>query len=319
MSKLFLKRYSVLFILFFIIIVVVSAFFRNSLQGLYLKITNDSTISEEYASDVSYNSVASEYVQPLPIQTEPEQEVPFDPLYLDFLWKGISHDSANNNIKLVIEEADASFNPLIQGYLMPISAFHTPSADYDNERMNDFFYRVWSYLDKNRASVDIVRLYKSYSNLILQVIPQRDFYRKEYNVAMRLLNTSYYDLLKYDDESREYDYSNFGKIYEILIENERQVRKFIEQQGNENKGESEIYYMLSTESIRKRFDGYTKIKEYVSDDALGSFIKSGKIDEERVLWAYSFWGRRYKEGSILKTRELFEAISETYEYYEESY
>lgn len=227
----------------------------------------------------------SDYIE---VDTDTEEKI--DSVFLDTLWYGLSRQNVTDSLRNVIAQCD-TLHHYFGVYDIPTgenAISVDKESDYDHL---DAYNRVFSYLDRYRRHIDFASLYLTYKPLVLSVITEERFYDEGYYKILQRLNTSYYDLVEYNHNDEQYDYTKFGEIYKTMKE-------------DESKSYGELY---------------DSIKGYVSDEYLGRFIESGEIDKHLVVWAYSFWGRRHSEGNVETTRKLLDEIAQTYSYYGEEH
>lgn len=149
------------------------------------------------------------------------------------------------------------------------------TGGYGSEAYDGLVKLIW----KNRKSIALESLFDMYSHLIEKAIPYEVFVDNGYQEVFWQLISVYEDL-KGDPE-------DFRKIYNLMDES--------------------IYENNSMYDAYDRY--YDLIEPYITEDTRALFFTDRKEDEEesayqhrmsearqRVVWVYSFWGRRHNEG-----------------------
>lgn len=154
-----------------------------------------------------------------------------------------------------------------------------------NERM---FLKACRFISEHRNSVGVESMIRMYRPLIQSIISQEHFYEQDFDEVIEWLNYAFKDINGSFDGSDMYS-PTFEKIY----------------------------YMMSddlTEDSDRYSKYYDRIAEvaHINKEACKSFYFGDDVYKEAVVWAYSFWARRYMERTIPQARAVISAIEEMY-------
>ena len=137
------------------------------------------------------------------------------------------------------------------------------------------FHQLLNYANSSRkhdmAGLD--KLLLRYGTLIKHLIPYEKYVANGWEQITNQLLVAYNDL--------SVSPGSFGKVYEIMREsdgnlNYEKIAPFVR--------DSQMKAFIASKDI-----GYTHKNEFIP------FLKRGEINRWSVIWAYSFWGRRYNE------------------------
>jgi hypothetical protein len=136
------------------------------------------------------------------------------------------------------------------------------------------FRSIFELLSEKRNEYLSNGKFKRYIELIANLIPRRAYVANGWDTMVRQLLVAYEDLAANPD--------NFSEVYNIMQAN-----------GSISNNATEAYW---------------QILDFVSDQELEEFILErdvdyyysweairGNVNRSAVVWAYSFWGRRYNE------------------------
>jgi len=154
-----------------------------------------------------------------------------------------------------------------------------------NERL---FLKACRFISKHRNSVGVESMIRMYRPLIQSIIPNEQFYQNDFDVVIKWLNYAFEDINGSFDGSDMYS-PTFEKIYHMMSDD------------------------LADDSDRysKYYDRIAEIA-HLDKEACEAFYSGDDIDKEAVVWAYSFWARRYMERTIPQARGVVSAIEEMY-------
>jgi len=152
------------------------------------------------------------------------------------------------------------------------------------------FLKAMIYIFQHRESIALDKLIDIYRPVLRTAIPDSVFRERDYGRIIRWLNYAYHDMESGSEDSR-YSSPLYGKVYDIMSEE------------------------LSDYSGR-----YQKYHAKIADIALLDSVSSYSTfyeDQEAIVWAYSFWARRWKEGNISTARGVLSVLEEMYDIEEE--
>lgn len=226
-------------------------------------------------------------------EDEPEDET----FQLSFLWQIPENDADSIDIALKYVVGVFDMGSLIYHYIIPESNpdsliiaddnyfFHDYNYGYEKEKGEAEYKKIFNYLSKFRNDINIVALFNSYKWLIYETITPRIYIKSEFDVCAEILTRAYDDLYRYEDEIGD-NFENFEKIYDIM------------------KGDERLSYNTY----------YNRITPFISEENMEHYSsEENSMDEETIVWAYSFWGRRYSEGNLTETAQILYTIRRHYE------
>lgn len=127
----------------------------------------------------------------------------------------------------------------------------------------------------------IYKAFLSYEELIYDKISSRTYYSSGLSKLANALNMAYTDLLSDDSTDKV----------------------------------SRIAKLMSGGLYESALEYSDDLKLYASKDALAFFTTAGELDTHLFAWAYSFWARRYQEGTISASHKILNRIFEHYDDY----
>lgn len=209
-------------------------------------------------------------------------------------------ESPEDSIYDVLRNMRETFNPSF--LLLHIN------IKYIEENFEDIWYRdpkgklfdkALIYISQHRDSLPLENIIRTYSPVIKAVITDSIYNENQYGQVVYWLNYAYDDIVNSTDGNAEYS-QMFGQIYDIMSE--------------DLSGDSERY--------EKYFDKIARIAhlEGASLEQFESLYYNDEgINKEAVVWAYSFWARRWKEGNLEKAKGVLNAIKDMFSEEEEYY
>lgn len=232
---------------------------------------------QEKITSTEYSVSTEEKADTISIAIEENKPKPF---YLNFLWDHPNKDQQK------VEEALLSIKDY-KYYFDFVDEFQNFEKSSEPSSLN----KIIQYASKNRSEIDFITLFITYRDLIVKVIPGSVYKKNGYDIMVRSLCDSYYDLHVYEDE-RQY---KMQAIYD-LMENSRgdYVDKF------------KLIEPYMGEFYKKKYD-------YFASDIIDTH------NYQKLVWAYSFWGRRNHEGKVEETIAVLQDIRSLYEDYDDEY
>lgn len=245
--------------------------------------SDDETVSEDmYEEELYYDDDLSE------IFTSEE----YNPLWYDSESPGDSIYGALRNMK----EHFSSSYLLLHINLKAIEQGLEENWYYP-EPDEKLFDKAFNYVSKHRDSLPLANIIRAYRPVIRSVITDEVFQDGDYHQVIYWLNYAYRDIVTSNDGEEELS-PMYEQIYNIMSE--------------DLSGDSERY--------NKYFDKIAKVA-HLEDASLEEFeslyYDDETINKEAVVWAYSFWARRWKEGNIEKAKDTLVAIEDIFQSEEE--
>lgn len=156
------------------------------------------------------------------------------------------------------------------------------TEDYFRKTGNHTYYKFMIFLFRNRQQINLVGLYNTYKGLL----PGDDSFREL--VHNSGLGKTCLQLIEvYDNLYYTQDYHvNFQKVYDVMTHHQGVEAQF--------EAISEFMYTLYSE----HFVTHRNEIPY--------------LNKELVVWAYSFWARRYKEGTLRDVHYILMDFAGTY-------
>ena len=202
-----------------------------------------------------------------------------EPTTLEFLWKRSSMD--NDSISAALQYAARTTDMKDFPFLLDYCTLAYNIADDDNTYCGDgpgskAYRKIVRHLHQKMHSVRYSAVIKAYGELIASYIPWDTYVDNGYRRMVDLL------ILSYDDLAAE---NNFAAVFEVMDE--------------PNYTHDYDYY-------------YDNLLPYITRSNLRKFKTDGEVDKMLVVWAYSFWGRRYNEGKVEDVRATLELFRDLY-------
>jgi hypothetical protein len=167
--------------------------------------------------------------------------------------------------------------------------------DRFNNDDGEAFKSIFELLYNEREEYLSNGRFKRYIELIAKLIPRRTYVANGWDAMVRQLLIAYEDLMAqpgsfsqvyYIMEVNEANYNNATEAYEQILDfvRDQQLENFILKQDVDT---NNYYYWDATE---------------------------GNVNKSAVVWAYSFWGRRYNEnpGSIEPIVDILRMLRDKY-------
>ena len=211
--------------------------------------------------------------------------------YLSFLWG--DDDNIDATFEYLFNDELSSWNSdYPQSFLFVLSDFvYTLNADDEEWNslntdtdtkglLRNTIRKIHRYLKDN--SSEILNAFYSYEDVIYKYIPISRFNGTASEALLQQLTVAHNDL--YGDNG----FSRLRNIYSQM---------------------TDISHSYASEY-------YDDIKQYINQDYLHYFNdKDGDFYQGAAVWAYSFWARRYVEGTDDIAYTILRQINEHYEYY----
>jgi len=134
----------------------------------------------------------------------------------------------------------------------------------------------YAYWRKPFSNVDIDKLVRRYGTFVRLLVAYEKYVANGWDrIVVQLLTA-------YDDLSVSAD--NFGKVYEIMNENNNSYDPFSQ------------YEKITPFMRNGQMEAFISPKDVVDfRNDFAPIAKQGEVNPWSVVWAYSFWGRRYNE------------------------
>jgi len=199
---------------------------------------------------------------------------------LAFLWDNTDDD--DENVKTAIRyglkhfsDADDEEHTYNSNYFSWLSTCGYSPRSYTDGGLT--YYRIMQYICKYRTRIPLRALAEAYWSQIENNVSNKMFKKKKIDVVVNMLRWTYNNI---DNQNA------FGNINRIMTRH--------------NLWEVRAYYPY--------------IVKYVDVENLPYPLKEddGEINENMVVWAYSFWGRRYAEGNAEDVYEILNDLWKSY-------
>lgn len=247
---------------------------QQNLEDQYYK-KKDKHNEKVASSDQSV--VAEQKTDTIHIVMEENKPKPF---YLSFLWSRPDDDQRKVEEALLSVKQYKYYFDFVR-VLKGLEKSSEPSP----------LSKIIHYASKNRSDIDFITLFITYRDLIVKIIPQSVYKKHGFDIMVRSLCDSYYDLHIYEDE-RQY---KMQAIYDLM----------------EN---SDGDYLDKFRLIEPYMgDYYKKRYDYFASDIIET------RNYQNLVWSYSFWGRRNHEGKVEETIAILQDIRSLYEDYDDEY
>ena len=210
------------------------------------------------------------------------------------LWEDSSEDeenvrSATTVIQNIVAATEEGSNYL--GYMRYI---YDPSGDDETIEKNTpvaYFYKIKEKLLNNPEVLQSA--FDNYKHLLYETISVKTYIRNDVDVVIELLLLSYYDI-----QSDDNPMTTLEALNRIMTSHPK----------NEYNYEDDAT------------DYYPEIKDFVSAKMLEKYSTlkySTKYDvsEGDIVWAYSFWARRNKEGTMQSVFAILNEVKKHYDAY----
>ena len=207
--------------------------------------------------------------------------------YLSFLWN--EEDNIDATFEYLFNDELSSWSDDYPYSLVFYLSNLVNELNVNSEKWNSFTFSDNERLSKNtirkilhylkRSSSEILNAFYSYEDVIYRHIPRSNFSGTALETLLQQLTVSHNDL--YSDD----DFSRLRNIHSQMTEIE--------------------HYYAS--------EYYDDIKQYIDVDYLHYFNdKDGDFYQGAAVWAYSFWARRYVEGTDDIAYTILRQINEHY-------
>jgi len=163
---------------------------------------------------------------------------------------------------------------------------------YNDSKDESLFYRFLLYVSDYRDILPLGSMAEVYRPLIRQIIPDEVYYENSYDHILYWLNYAYADIVNSANGEAEYS-QLYEQIYEIMSE--------------DLSSDSERY-----EKYFHKIAAITHLEDASLEKFESLYYGDKTINKEAVVWAYSFWARRWKEGNIDKARGVIAIIERMY-------
>jgi hypothetical protein len=167
---------------------------------------------------------------------------------------------------------DDSYNWLsISGYNENSYSKFQYLSQYVNRHDNghgNIFMSIFIKLYKNRAEYLSNGKFRHYIKLLASLIPHEKYVANGWDEMVRQLLIAYDDLVARPD--------GFSQVYEVM--------------KNSYNNPAEHYNSILP------FVDYKQLSAFILKQSV-AYYEAGEVNKSAVVWAYSFWGRRYNENS----------------------
>lgn len=187
---------------------------------------------------------------------------------------------------IVFLKDDIHFDSTFPDLAYHILSYRQPFRVYKNGYGGKAYDGIVRLLWKNKKSIVFEALLSSYSHIIKEYISAQTYKDRGYDKMVEQLIVAYNDLSTQPE--------SFGAIYWIMYSSE----------------EEDICPDCWYGELYEKY--YGMIKDYISEESLTVFNKP-EDDYCRIVWVYSFWGRRDHEGikedvykALLKLQEMYQ-------------
>ena len=208
--------------------------------------------------------------------------------YLSFLWNEEDNIDAtfehlfNDELNYWNSDYPQSFLFVLSDFVYMLNAddeeWNSLNTDTDTKGLlRNTIHKIHRYLKDN--SSEILNAFYSYEDVIYRYIPRSSFSNTATEALLQQLTAAHGDL--YSDD----DFSRLRNIYSQM---------------------TDISHSYASEY-------YDDIKQYINQDYLHYFNdKDGDFYQGAAVWAYSFWARRYVEGTDDIAYSILSRINEHY-------
>jgi len=286
------KSISVLLLIVFIIVIIFGSllYVVLSLQGNTTRAFYVTDVEKYYAGEYYENEGDGEYTYEEygdGVEYEGyyrnEDEDPLDENNkLAFLWNDTAAD--DENVETAIKYGLKNF-PVIEDehiafYNNNFSRLSTCGwSHYAFSEGGYSYYRIMQYICQYRSRIPLLTLAEAYWDQIEKYMPKKIYKKKKIDVTV--------DMLLWVHNNVENPAHVFGRINNTMTK----------------RGLTSIE------------DYYPHIEKYVDIENLPYPLKieGDEINERLVVWAYSFWGRRYSEGIAEDVYAILDKLSKSYQ------
>lgn len=189
-------------------------------------------------------------------------------------------------------------------YLLPFKNRYIENfSSIDPQTDNNYkaYVQTINMLVQNRLEINFFELYKNYRPLVLSII-DKEFYTKNFKIIVDRLLVAYDDL----ETDRDKKYKHIDNIM---------LSHFKRNHVRNIKGGFTIDFATY----------YNELEPMISEDARQQFEKiyqeqalekNTYLNQESIIWSYSFWNRRRLENNTDNIHKLLKAIDSDYTDYE---
>ncbi len=256
--------------------------------------------SYKYYSDSYYDNSDSAVAEPATYEGDDYEEP--EPV-LSNLWESSEYDKDSVSLAVGyfserIRQMENEYSNVLDLWTYGHNSSYTYNEDDlyygDDEKKiwpdkSDFYQafrnqiKIVSYLQGNNDL--ILKAFMAYNGILFDAISSKVYYRSGAAELLAALSHAHDDLYDTGNSS-----SRLSKIYKLMTNIEHSVAS----------------------------EYYDDIKIHADKETLESYFKtdSGEIDERLVVWAYSFWARRYHDGTEEAAYSILQDIIGNYEGYD---
>lgn len=190
-----------------------------------------------------------------------------------FIYYVFQYDSDN------LRFARSSYGGFINDdFQLMINNDKVKADNYEKGKINSRHVYNTLYNDNDR----ILAVFERYNHLLFDLVSNKEFKKNNMDLFTNVLLMSYNDLDLFNPNNQK-----LKEMYEIMDKGPDYFK--------------DDYY-------------YEKIKPYVSENLLKkyeaiTFSDGSKMNEQDIVWAYSFWARRHSQGNLDAAHTILVAIS----------
>ena len=203
---------------------------------------------------------------------------------LSFLWNNPEDDADNFKaaIKFGLRELDLNFENM-PFYEVSLLTGRYIRDHYEDKRGGLVYRRLVKFIDQYRKQLPLLTLANAYWEQITQNIPEKIYKKKKLDEFVSLLRWTY---IKLYNETESDPYTSFHSIYQIM----------------------------SNVGLPNLYEYYPLIKHFIAEDELPYQVRDseGVINKDLAVWLYSFWGRRYNDGTAADVYQILNMLHENY-------